>query len=93
MHGNDAGGGFENGWVEMLELNRFVAVAGMEEKMNRAVESIVRGKTTVFSGNYIGVNPLDPTDTIDLNQGFEENRDASYPSFAYILQDYITVEN
>ena len=49
-------------------------------------------KITVFQGDYIGVNPYDETDTIDLRNGYEENKNASAPSFSYILKDVITIE-
>ena len=51
------------------------------------------GKIRVFSGNYTGVNPMDPADTIDLNAGYTEHQYSSNPSFGYILQDCITIGN
>ena len=39
-HGRDLSAGFESGWVEMLELNRFIAAPGTEEKMERAIDSL-----------------------------------------------------
>ena len=92
-HGNDLSAGFESGWVEMLELNSFVAAEGTEGKMQKAIESLKKGRISVFSGNYTGVNPLNPADTIDLNRGYTENEHSSNPSFGYILKDYIVVEN
>ena len=92
VHGKDLSAGFAQDWVQLLELNTFAAAEGTETKLNRVVEAFCRGQIDVFRGNYIGVNPKDPSDTIDLSQGYTENRDSSNPSFAYILQDYITVE-
>ena len=92
-HGNDLSAGFESGWVELLELNRFIAAEGTEEKVNKAIENMKKGKINVFSGSYIGVNPLNPADTIDLSKGYTENENSSNPSFGYILRDYITVED
>ena len=85
--------GFESGWVELLELNKFIAAEGTQEKIDNAIEGLKKGKIRVFSGNYTGVNPLNASDTIDLNEGFTENQYSSNPSFGYILKDYITVEN
>lgn len=92
-HGRDLSAGFESGWVELLELNKFIAAEGTQEKIDNAIEGLKKGKVRVFSGNYTGVNPLNASDTIDLNEGFTENQYSSNPSFGYILKDYITVEN
>ena len=92
-HGRDMSAGFESGWVELLELNKFIAADGTQEKINNAIENRKKGRIKVFSGNYIGVNPLNPADTIDLNAGYTEHQYSSNPSFGYVLRDYITVEN
>lgn len=92
-HGRDLSAGFESGWVELLELNKFIAADGTQGKINNAIEALKKGRIKVFSGNYIGVNPLNPADTIDLNAGYTENQYSSNPSFGYVLRDYITVEN
>ena len=92
-HGRDMSAGFESGWVELQELNKSIAAEGTQEKIANAIEALKKGKIRVFSGNYTGVNPLNSSDTIDLNEGFTENQHSSNPSFGYILNDYITVEN
>ena len=46
----------------------------------------------MFEGDYIGVNPEDPSDTCDLREEYEENRYSSAPTFHYVLQDIITIE-
>ena len=92
-HDRDMSAGFESGWVEMLELNKFIAAEGTQAKINNAIEGLKKGRIKVFSGNYFGVNPVNPVDTIDLNNGYIECQYSSNPSFSYILQDYITVEN
>ncbi len=92
-HGRDLSAGFENGWVELLELNRFLAAEGTQEKVNNAITNLKKGRIKVFSGNYTGVNPINPADTIDLNGGYIENQYSSNPSFGYVLRDCITVEN
>lgn len=92
-HGNDIGAGLDQGWVEVLELNRQIAAYGTQERLDKTIEALKKGTLEVFKGNYIGVNPDDPTDTIDLSQGFKENEATSWPTFKYVLQDVITVEN
>ena len=92
-HGRDMSAGFESGWVEVLELNKFIIAPGTQEKVNNAISAMKKGRIKVFSGNYIGVNPINPADTIDLNQGYTECQYTSNPSFGYVLRDYIMVEN
>ena len=92
-HGRDMSAGFESGWVELLELNKFIAAEGTQEKINNTIELLKKGRIKVFSGNYTGVNPLDPNDTVDLSTGYTECLDNSNPSFRYILRNVITVEN
>ncbi len=92
-HSRDLSAGFESGWVELMELNKFIAAEGTQGKVNNAIESLKKGRIKVFSGNYTGVNPINPADTIDLNTGYTECQYSSNPSFGYVLRDYITVEN
>lgn len=92
MNGNDAGAGFEEGWVQMLELNEIIAAEGTKDKVNDIIEGFEQGKIQVFQGDYIGVNPYDETDTYDLNNGYVENQNCSAPTFHYVLRDVITIE-
>lgn len=92
IHGTDVNAGFDRGWVEMLDINQQVIADGTQEAMNNAIDLFRRGYTDfVFKGNYIGVNPDDPTDTVDLRNGYVENANTSYPLFHYILTDVVTV--
>lgn len=91
-NGNDISAGFDLGWVEMLDLNTHIAADGTQKKMDEAIEALNHGTIQVFQGDYTGVNPDDPADTCDLNQGFAENASSSSPAFHYILQDMIEVE-
>ena len=92
IHGTDVFAGFEHGWVEMLDLNQQVAAPGTEEAMNSEIEHLKRGTVDfVFKGDYKGVDPDNPSDTIDLSGGYIENQNTSYPTFHYILSDIITV--
>ena len=69
------------------------AAPGTQEAMNSAIDKFRRGNTDfVFKGDYTGVNPADPSDTIDLRNGYTENADTSYPLFHYILKDVITID-
>lgn len=92
IHGNDAGAGFEEGWVKMLELNRVIAANGSEEMIEEAIKTFQKEKGHVFVGDYIGINPEDASDTYDLNTEYHENANSSAPTFYYILKDVIIVE-
>ena len=92
IHGTDVSAGFEKGWVEMIDLNLQVAAPGTQEAMNSAIEQFRRGNGDfVFRGDYTGVDPNDPSDTIDLRNGYIENENTSYPLFHYVLNDIITI--
>ena len=90
-NGNDLTAGFDQGWTQMLELNAMVAAEGTQERMDRLVEQLRRGRLSVFKGDYVGVSNADPKDTIDLTEGYAENEKSSYPTFNYLLKDYITI--
>lgn len=92
VNGNDVGSGFKNDWVQMLEVNEFVAAKGTQEKVDELIDQLSRNKIQVFKGDYIGVDPFDSSDTIDLNEGYNENEKSSAPTFHYVLEDVITVE-
>ena len=92
IHGRDVGAGFERGWVEMLDLNRSIAAEGTAEAMAKAVEEFKNGSLEVFCGDYLGVNAENSADTYDLNQGYQENMNSSTPTFQYILQNVVLVE-
>ncbi|MCR5557745.1 MAG: HD domain-containing protein [Butyrivibrio sp.] len=93
IHGSDVSAGFEKGWVEMDNLNFQVAAKGTQEAMNKVIDQFKRGNGDfVFKGNYLGVNPDDPSDTFNLKNGYKENENTSYPFFHYVLQDVITVK-
>ena len=93
IHGNDISAGFEKGWVEMEDLNQQAAAPGTEKAMNDTIEQFKHGNTgMVFKGDYTGVDPEDPSDTIDLKNGYIENEYTSYPLFHYVLSDVVTIE-
>jgi basic membrane protein A len=92
IYGNDAGAGFDKGWVRMTELNSIIAAPGTAEKIQELQEQLSRQEISVFQGNYTGTDPFDPTDTIDLTDGYIENENASAPSFHYVLEDVIQIE-
>lgn len=92
VHGNDVGAGFEQGWVQILDLNGLIVAKGTDVAMENAIERLKKGKVNVFQGDYVGVDPFDPSDVINLSEGYEENKDASAPSFHYVLQDVIRVK-
>lgn len=92
IHGNDAGAGFDMDWVQMLELNAYIAAEGSQQRMTELEDGFRKGRIRVFQGDYIGIDPEDPTDIYDLSAGYDENRDRSAPSWHYVLKDVITVE-
>lgn len=92
VNGNDMGAGFDYDWVHMLEINEFVAAKGTQERVNELIHEFEQGKIQVFQGEYIGVDPENESDTIDLREGYLENENSSAPSFHYILKDVITIE-
>lgn len=76
----------------MMELNEIIAAKGTKEKVDELIDQFKQGSLQVFQGNYIGVNPEDATDILDLKEGYKENEKSSAPTFHYILKDVITVE-
>ena len=94
IHGSDVSAGFEKGWIEMVDLNLQVAAPGTQEAMDGVIERFRKGEVGfVFQGDYLGVDPDDPSDTCDLNTAYIENENTSYPLFHYLLSDIITVVN
>lgn len=91
VHGNDVGGGFEQDWVQILDINSLIAADGTEEMVNDTINKFKKNQIIVFKGDYIGVDPDDPNNTIDLKNGYIENENASAPAFNYILKDVITI--
>ncbi len=93
IHGNDAGGGFEHGWVKMLDYNRTIAPSNYEEIVSESIEEFKNGTCMVFFGDYTGVAPYDQSDVCNLKNEYRECRYRSAPSFHYILNDVVIVEN
>ena len=91
VHRNDIGAGFDEDWVQVLELNETAAAAGTREKVEEAVEGLRNGRISVFSGEYTGRNPLDGDDTCDLREEFVECERQSAPTFRYLLDGIVRV--
>ena len=91
-NGRDIAAGFENGWLEITELNNHAAAAGTVDAVNDAIEGLLRGRIHVFSGEYTGVSPFDPDDRCDLRTEYVENAASSLASFHYVLDDVVIVE-
>ncbi len=92
VHGNDIGAGFELNWVQMLDLNEDIVAQGTAKKITETIQAFKKGRVHVFQGNYVGINPYDESDTYDLRKEYKENAKMSAPTFCYVLQDVITVE-
>ena len=93
VHGNDIAAGLDLDWVDVPELNKQIAANGTQEKLNKVIDGLKKGNIEVYRGDYIGVNPDDESDTIDLSEGYRENDKCSWATFRYVLKDVITVEN
>ncbi len=91
INGNDAGAGFDQGWVEMLELNNNIAAEGSEEVESKLISEFANKNVEVFVGDFTGKDPLNSSDTIDLTKPYKENEHSSAPSFHYVLDDVITI--
>ena len=89
--GNDMCAGFDREWVQMIELNTISAAPGTKEKMEELEQDFINGKVHIFKGDYLGVNPDDPSDTWDLNTEYIESKSQSAPTFHYILKDVIEI--
>ena len=93
VHGTDVSAGFDKGWVELVDLNQQIAAPGTQEAIDSAIEQFRRGDGSfVFRGDYTGVNPENPNDTCNLQDGYVENAETSYPTFRYVLSDIIAIE-
>lgn len=88
---NDVAGGFNQGWVEMMELNEASAAPGTAAYMKEVISNIKKGVIQVFSGKYIGVNPSNSDDIINLRTPYLENSASSSPTFKYVLKDVIEI--
>jgi len=92
VRGRDICAGFDREWVQVLELNQQNAVEGTREALDKAVEALRKGSLEVFTGPYTGVNPRDPSDTVDLSEGWRENAEGSAPGFHYLLENVMQAE-
>ncbi|MCR4586687.1 MAG: BMP family ABC transporter substrate-binding protein [Lachnospiraceae bacterium] len=92
VYGNDCAAGFDRDWVQMVELNSYIAADGTDEMIEKTIEEFKKGKVMVFKGDHTGVDPFDPADTIDLKRGYVENERSSAPTFHWVLNDIITIE-
>ncbi len=92
VNGNDAGAGFDQNWVQMLEVNELIAAPGTKEKVEKLIGSFKKNEINVFQGDYTGVDPDNKEDVISLKEGYQENEKSSAPTFHYVLRDVIHVE-
>lgn len=92
IHGNDASAGFDEGWVTMFDVNPSLAPEGCQKMLDDAISDLKRGKIHIFQGDYKATDPSNPDDTYDLNKEYIENENSSAPSFHYVLDDVITIE-
>ncbi len=91
INGNDVWAGFDKDWIQILDINEIIAADGTKEKVDEVIRQFESNDFNVFQGDYIGVNPYDETDVIDLKKGYIENEKTSAPTFNYVLRDVITI--
>ena len=92
LQDRDVIGDFSDGWIQILDLNPHLAPYNMQITLDETIKGLTNGSIAVFSGDYTGVNPEDPKDVCDLKVKYQENRDFSAPSFHYVLDDVVEVE-
>lgn len=93
VNGNDIGAGFDLDWVQIVEINEALVSKDIEKRADSIIEEFKNGDVEVFKGEYIGVDPYDTTDIIDLSKGYVENEKSSAPTFHYVLKDIIEIED
>jgi basic membrane protein A len=59
VEGRNVSAGFDEDWVQMLELNDVTVAPGTAEQVAAAVDQLKKGKLTVFQGDDIGENTED----------------------------------
>ena len=82
----------DKGWVRILGLDETVAPSGTKEMVEDTIAKVGKGVLEVFSGPFTGVSVFDPNDRINLNAPYKENEQSSSPTFCYILDDVISIE-
>ena len=92
VHGNDICAGFDQKWLEIIDLDENIIAQGTSEKVQKVISDIIDGKVDIFRGDYVGVDMANVRLRIDLNEGYKENSSSSKPTFHYILKDVITIE-
>ena len=93
VRGNDMSAGFDQGWVEVMDLNSTLAVPGTKEKLDEVIAQFRQGNTgIVFRTDARAVSSTDPAVSYDLKNGYAENESSSYSSFSLLLPDIITIE-
>ena len=91
-YGQDATAGLEKGWVRILDINEAIVPEDTDAKVAETVDQLKKGTLSVFSGPFTGTSVFDPTDHIDLRTPYIENEHSSAPTFHYVLDDVISVE-
>ena len=76
----------------MLDINEVVAAPGTKQRVESVCDEFRKGQVHVFFGDYTGVSVNDKNDTCNLNDEYIENYRSSAPTFNYILNKIITIE-
>ena len=91
VNGNDVSAGFKENALEILDLNANIAPKNTRKFIEDAIQTIKKDPAAAYRGAYTGINPDDPSDTIDLKDGYLENVESSAPSFYYLLKDVVEI--
>lgn len=84
--------GLADNAVYLSPLNTDIAAEGTQEAIDEASEKLKAGELQVFAGPLKGTNP--DGESIDLAEGeqFDEQKEASAPSWTYIVEGCTVVE-
>ena len=67
-------------------MNQAAAVPGTEEAINAAAAGLADGTVSIFAGPLYGVDADGNQLTLAEGSYYEENKDRSAPSFAYLVE-------
>lgn len=91
VNGNDASGGFKEGWVKLFDVNNASAAKDSAKLAEEIRSDFEKGRVHVFKGDYTGKDINDSSDTCDLSSEYIENEKSSAPTFHYVLDKVITI--
>lgn len=79
-------GSYADGACSLTAVNQAAAVPGTEEAINAAAAGLADGTVSIFAGPLYGVDADGNQLTLAEGSYYEENKDRSAPSFAYLVE-------